>query len=87
MRKMRLDPERLEVETFEPRPGDGRRAGTVLAHDSGDGCDTDPPNTDFNVYSCNILSCAGTCRLTVPGCSPCGFTAMDPTCEGEPQCG
>jgi hypothetical protein len=73
MRKMRLDPERLAVETFEPRPGDG--------------CDGDPPNPDFNVFSCNILSCAGTCRLTVPGCSPCGHTAVDPTCEGEPQCG
>jgi hypothetical protein len=84
MRKMRLDPERLAVETFAPRPDGAGRVGTVRAHDSGDGCDTDPPTNDPNVFSCNFLSCAGTCRIT---CGACGLTQVDPTCEGEPQCG
>jgi hypothetical protein len=94
MRKMRLDLDALTVETFVPRVGraDG---GTVLAHSGA--YDTAPDfcpdfTADFNAYSCNILSCAGTCQLSCGGSCPrtCGVecrTAVDPTCEGEPQCG
>jgi hypothetical protein len=91
MSKIRLDLNALRVETFDPRPGDSRDRGTVLGHsgayDTGEAC---PDFTaDFNAFSCNILSCRVTCHLSCGGsCGGGGCqTAVDPTCEGEPQCG
>ena len=48
MRKMRLDVERLEVETFDPDLRDAGDDGTVLAH----------------AETLNPRSCGGTCNLT-----------------------
>jgi hypothetical protein len=74
MRKLKLELDALEVESFEP--ADGHEAvGTVRAHDS-----EDPPNTDFQQHTCNILSCGGTCALTpnVCGSCGCGESGFDP---------
>ena len=69
MRKLRLELDALKVETFDTRDGAARAAGTVRAHDS----DSDEPaSTDFNNYSCNIMSCGGTCWLTPNVCGSCG---------------
>ena len=81
MRKMKLDPDALQVETFVPRPGQRDAAGTVLARESFDtdeGCD--PPTTRINERTCDVLSCGGTCWLTpnVCGSCGCGESAFDP---------
>ena len=83
MRKLRLKLDALEVETFDTHAGAVRATGTVRAHDS-----EDPPNTDFQQHTCDVMSCGGTCWLTPNVCGTCGEpTAVDPTCGGEPQCG
>jgi hypothetical protein len=77
MRKLRLELDALKVETFDTRDGAAPAAGTVRAHNSED----HPPDTaDPNAYSCNILSCGGTCWLTsnVCGSCGCGESAFDP---------
>ncbi|HVG46426.1 MAG TPA: hypothetical protein VM890_16900 [Longimicrobium sp.] len=73
MRKLRLELDALEVETFDTRAGIARPAGTVRAYDS-----DEPANTN------NVMSCGGTCWLTPNVCGTCGGpTAFDPTCEGN----
>lgn len=62
MRKPRLDPESLRVESFAvPAPAAGR--GTVRAHSG------KAPTFDWNQYTCGV-SCVGPCQhtLEVPGC-------------------
>ncbi|HEX6746001.1 MAG TPA: hypothetical protein VF092_01715 [Longimicrobium sp.] len=80
MRKLRLELEALEVETFDTRAEATEIAGTVRAHGSFDPCGPPPETADPNVFSCNILSCGGTCWLTpnVCGSCGCGESAFDP---------
>ncbi|MFL5382195.1 MAG: hypothetical protein ACJ8GN_06740 [Longimicrobiaceae bacterium] len=75
MRKLKLELDALEVETFGTR--DAGAIGTVRAHDTED----PPPDTaDPNAFSCNILSCGGTCWLTpnICGSCGCGESGFDP---------
>ena len=78
MRKLKLEPEALQVETFVPRPGPREAPGTVRARESRDtdeGCPQ--PTIDFNQHSCDVMSCNGTCWLTPNACGSCGCTGND----------
>lgn len=68
MRKLRLELDALDVQTFDTHDGPAHRIGTIRAHDS----DDDPPNTDPHLNSCDVLSCGGTCWLTPNVCGSCG---------------
>jgi len=85
MNKIRLDPEALAVETFVADRTDAGRAGTVRAHETAKPCNY-PGETAYGP-TCDVLSCGGTCQLTGPCYGNCGNTRVDPTCEGEPECG
>lgn len=81
MRKMKLDPHALRVETFVPRPGQGDAPGTVLAresYDTGKGCPE--PTTNFHEHTCDVLSCGGTCWLTPNVCGTCGDPSGSDLC-------
>lgn len=69
MKKLRLDPDALKVESFGvPGGGGGRGRGTVRAHSWGtyENC---PKETMVNYFTCGI-SCVWMCQHTmeVPGC-------------------
>lgn len=76
MRKLRLELDSLEVETFDTRDSPARAAGTVHAHGSED----PPPDTAWNQHTCDVMSCGGTCWLTPNVCGTCGTddSAFDP---------
>ena len=59
MRKLKLDPERLQVESFDV-PAQGRMRGTVRAHESYP-C---PMETDYQYYTCGN-SCIDMCIHTL----------------------
>jgi len=82
MRKLRLELDALEVETFDTRIGAVPTVGTVRGHSD------DPPDTlDPNLYSCNILSCGGTCQLSPSFCgNGCEESGADRTCQAA-ECG
>lgn len=79
MRKLTLDPERLQVESFTPREDDVPLRGTVQANSHvsdmvPSGCCPEDKSmycqpTDFAVYTCGN-SCVNMCFLT----------GTDPTC-------
>lgn len=68
MKKLRLNPDDLAVEPFDPEPAESERAGTVRGNDfSGQGCPTSPQ------YSCGYpRTCGGTsCDSGYPVCYQC----------------
>ncbi|HEX2080156.1 MAG TPA: hypothetical protein VHG08_20815 [Longimicrobium sp.] len=75
MRKLRLELDSLDVQTFETHAGKVQTTGTIDAHES-----EDPPNTDPHLNTCDVLSCGGTCWLTPNACGSCGCgeTNFDP---------
>jgi hypothetical protein len=81
MRKIKLNLERLNVESFATDDARAKR-GTVRAHNSFDFCGTDSPNSYSNppadclcVNSGVELVCSG-----IPSCPG------QPTCGGEKSC-
>jgi hypothetical protein len=71
MRKLRLDPEELRIETFAPDAG-ARAPGTVHAHSYPAGC---YPPPDSSPDTCDYATCAGlTCAQSCNGytCVGCG---------------
>ena len=81
MRKLRLDPEALRVETFVPEHGRGG-PGTVYGHDSyPNGC-LAPSGSDPAFESCGYNTCAGiTCQQS---CN--GYTCTCDCGGGTPAC-
>jgi hypothetical protein len=80
MRKLRLNPESLQVESFASTADHAAAGGTVRARES------EP--TDPNFHSCDYLTCAPpSCYLTCGCTNETCNTAVDPTCVGEPECG
>jgi hypothetical protein len=63
VRKMKLDVDGLRVETFAPQARAGAGEGTVVAH---------YVETNNHAYSCDIVSCGGTCIITYIPCGTCG---------------
>lgn len=81
MKKIRLELDRLEVESFEAEPDRGRGRGTVRGNMPWTELVTRCQCTDWETC---VESCGGSCELTL--CSPtCQLvTCYDPSCvEGE----
>jgi hypothetical protein len=80
MRKLRLDPDQLRVESFLP-VHDGGQHGTVYGHDSYPiACLPPSDSNDPGVNTCGYATCAGdtcwqSCNASTCGCGP-----------GSPQC-
>ena len=83
MHKLKLDLERLTVESFDTIPADAARSGTVQAFASvGDSTcrqeicyfETYAPTCAATCASCAGATCAATCANT------CGYTCDDPSC-------
>ncbi|HSU15676.1 hypothetical protein [Longimicrobium sp.] len=81
MRKLRLDPEELRVETFVPSGGrDGQ--GTVYGHYSyPNGCfppsDSDPALESCGYNTCAGITCQQSCNGYTCGCDPVGSAQCD----------
>jgi hypothetical protein len=78
MKKMRLDPDTLSVETFDASPREGGARGTVRAQSAsteGESCDICPVT-----HPCTpeAGSCGSSCDFNAP-CG-CGWLTADPTC-------
>lgn len=78
MKKLKLDPELLHVESFTPDAGPAQSAGTVRAHSfitvNYQPCGSDAPSaecvqTDWHWYTCGH-SCLNKCYLSygIPTC-------------------
>ncbi|HET7229473.1 MAG TPA: hypothetical protein VFJ16_05690 [Longimicrobium sp.] len=76
MRKLRLDPDHLRVESFSPVRDDGGQSGTVYGHYSyPQGCWPASDSNDPMVDSCGYATCAGmscwqSCNGYTCGCDP-----------------
>jgi len=86
MRKLRLDPDHLRVETFSPaRDGTGQ-AGTVQGYYSyPNGCLPPSDSNDPAVDTCGYATCAGdscwqSCNGYTCGCDPVGSQQQ---CESD----
>jgi len=83
MRKLKLDLDALDVESFSPSPGPPRRAGTVRARvEEGD------PETLFEIdgalwtlWSCPVGPTEGTCIGPTYCCPPTWRPTCNPTCN------
>ena len=80
MKKLRLDPETLEVEPFELEPALAEASGTVLGNDA-----SSPRNCTGPAASCgNPATCGGTsCDSGYPVCYQCTGQTCD---SGYPVC-
>jgi hypothetical protein len=78
MRKLRLDPDDLRVDSFSPVREDGVRQGTVYGHYSyPQGCWPPSDSNDPAVDTCGFGTCAGmscweSCNGYTCGCDPAG---------------
>ncbi|HEU0052712.1 MAG TPA: hypothetical protein VFQ39_06030 [Longimicrobium sp.] len=66
MRKLKLDPDGLRVETFAPQPRDGRAEGTVAAHsfvtvDGGINPCSEPASQQCMASDKAIFTCGSSC--------------------------
>lgn len=77
MKKLHLNLDSLDVETFHVAPAGEDDGGTVFAHVSraADGC-LSAPNACPPVSNTDWSACEHTCRIT------CGYTCDDFTCLG-----
>jgi hypothetical protein len=81
MRKIRLDVEKLTVESFDTAGREMKKVGTVRGHDSGtdyDGCVSYYSNCASCLESCphESQTCFGSCRAYTDQ----GFACIDPNC-------
>ncbi|HYH83139.1 MAG TPA: hypothetical protein VEX86_25310 [Longimicrobium sp.] len=95
MKKLTLNLDALQVESFEPSPARKRSVGTVKAHEYTFGdCLTYPDDQITRGDSCLHTRCGVSCDGACPSDDPyrlCGSaTEYDPscqgTCEGRPTC-
>jgi hypothetical protein len=76
MRRITLNLEELNVESFAVLPNADQPEGTVRAYQTGPSC---PEGTCFGP------SCEETCGHTCP--NTCDWTCDDPSCQPETGCG
>lgn len=93
MRKLKLDPNQLRVESFSPAH-ESREYGTVHGHSYPAHCLAPSDSNDPALETCGYATCAGdtcwqSCNATTCGCGPgstqcysIGYTH----CFGDPSC-
>jgi hypothetical protein len=92
MRKLRLNPESLRVESFDVHEG-APWQGTVHGHSYPNQCDPPSDSLDPAYNTCHFATCAGdTCWQSCNGTCNCGTVGCQPYsrgytyCFGDPSC-
>ncbi|HEX6746796.1 MAG TPA: hypothetical protein VF092_05820 [Longimicrobium sp.] len=86
MRKLRLDPHLLRVESFDMRDG-GPLQGTVHGHSYPIQCDPPSDSIDPAFDTCQYATCAGsTCWQSCNGTCNCGSVGCQPWSQAYTYC-